>query len=134
MHNHIFSVVNEAEAKLERTRLDHLSAMLSRGVWELTWQSHGVDIFIETASQALQSTYDIVLGMKRNVQNIRSIFAGWGQLPLFTRNLQRTYSPEDFQAFHTRNTEERYSIVRVGGVKIQVFITLTVLWKLTLFV
>ncbi len=88
MHNHIFSVINVPERNLENRRLSSLRQLLERGVGELTWQSYGVDEYIEVASQTLQQSYVVVAGMKANVERITHILDDWERKPLFTRNMQ----------------------------------------------
>ncbi len=88
MHNHIFSVMNASERNLEQRRLSSLTQLLERGVLELTWQSYGVDEYIEIASQTLQQAYVVVAGMKSNVVRVTHILEEWERKPLFTRNMQ----------------------------------------------
>jgi len=88
MHNHIFSVVNVAERNLEHERLESISKLLERGLFELTWQSYGLDEFTEMASQTLHHAYSIVAGMKSNIIRITQILGDCGNIPLFTRNMQ----------------------------------------------
>ena len=119
MYNHLQAVLNDAERNLEGKRLSDLTKLLERGEFELTWQSHGVNNFLEASAQMAQRFHGIVTQIKGRVEQIRAILRDWGSKPLFTRNLQRTYSPDDFQSFHKKGIMARYALFREGADEIQ---------------
>eukprot|EP00961_Rhodomonas_salina_P176477 2378660-Rhodomonas_salina.1 len=78
-------------------RIEELNLQLAEGEEVLTWKSHGIDHFIVASLQMVESMYSIITGLQANVQRIRVVLDAWAEKPLFYRNNQKTYTPEQFQ-------------------------------------
>lgn len=118
MWNKINSQILDVEKPLLNDRLETIEKTLERGKNELTWQSDGIDAFVEESLTLVKEVNRILFTCKRNITEIENILSKWQKHSLFERKETRTLTPSDFDGRYKEIKASREKLIREGASKI----------------
>ncbi len=109
------------ERPLLATHLTKIESTVASGVKDLNWKSHAIDGFISECQACVNTAYDILINLKRNLADIQKELDKWSKKPLLMRKA-KPMAPDEFASNHEQLKIQRYNEIKEGGSKIDKFL------------
>ncbi len=114
MYNNMVTSLLPVEKPLVHTYINKIDKTLSRGVKQLSWKSHGIDLFITECMADVKAANKILATLKTNLAQIEDIMEQWGNIPLFERTV-KPVGPAEFQQAHRQLLHAGFKVIRDKG-------------------
>jgi dynein heavy chain len=114
MYNNMVTSLLPVEKPLVKTYVSKIDKTLSRGVKQLSWKSHGIDLFITECMADVKSADRIMSTLKSNLAKIETIMEDWAEIPLFERSV-KPVGPAEFQQAHRQLLHAGFKSIRDKG-------------------
>ena len=114
MYNKMVTSLLPVEKPLVSTYVNKIDKTLSRGVKQLSWKSHGIDLFITECMADVKAADKIMGTLKSNLAKIEEIMEHWHTIPLFERTVKPT-GPAEFQLAHRQLLHSGFKVIREKG-------------------
>ena len=117
MYNGIQTTLLPVERPLVKNHLLKIDRVLSQGLRQLNWKSHGIDVFLTQGMADVRETNNLLTTMKSNLRSVVEILEGWLD-PLLMQRKSKPCSKDEFEEAHHSIRQSRYMCVKEGGNKI----------------
>jgi len=114
MYNNMVTSLLPVEKPLVATYINKIDKTLSRGVKQLSWKSHGIDLFITECMADVKAANKIMGTLKSNLSKIEDTMEQWRAIPLFERTVKPT-GPSEFQQAHRQLLHAGFKVIREKG-------------------
>ena len=124
MYNSMMTSLLPVEAPLVQSHLDKIDKTIQRGIGQMNWNSHGIDLFITESMTAVKTANNVLQTLKSNLSSVEEILRMWredpsSQQPKFLLLRQnKPVSRDEFEAARKSHTKVRYSEIQDGGKQI----------------
>merc|ERR1712072_225417 len=102
------------ERPLVAQYITKINKTVQRGLKQMNWKSHGIDLFITEAMTDVKAADKILSNLKSNLGSIDDILAGW-QTPLLERRPAKPLIPEDFSKLNKSKQTALFTKIKDGG-------------------
>ena len=117
MYNNVQTRLLAVERPLVKTYLDRMDEILAKGLRQLNWKSHGIDLFLKESMSDVSETNQLLEMMKSNLVQIEQMLSQWAHQPVFDRK-GKPLSVEEFEESQKILREEKYNAIQTDGKKI----------------
>jgi len=117
MYNNMVTSLLPVEKPLVATYINKIDKTLSRGIKQLSWKSHGIDLFITECMADVKAADKIMGTLKTNLSKIEDIMGVWQSIPLFERSV-KPVGPAEFQQAHRQLLHTGFKVIRDRGNQI----------------
>jgi dynein heavy chain len=114
MYNNMVTSLLPVEKPLVATYINKIDKTLSRGVKQLSWKSHGIDLFITECMADVKAADKIMGTLKSNLSKIEEIMEQWRAVPLFERTV-KPVGPAEFYQSHRQLLHTGFKLIRDKG-------------------
>ena len=114
MYNNMVQALLPVERPLVETYIAKIDRTVSRGLKQLSWKSHGVDLFITECMSDVKSAKTILDTLKRNLDKIEEHMVQWRKDPLIERPMKPS-RPNEFNAAHKSRLHRVYKMIKEHG-------------------
>lgn len=117
MYNRIVKELIPVEEPLIRTHMEKVESTIKKGIDSMSWQSSGIDTFINECKTVVGKAYEVLFTLKGNLDKIQKLLKEWAEKPMIERH-SKPVVPEDFDESYTVLINKRYEIIKKNGVDI----------------
>ena len=124
-YNEMLRIMLDVEKPLLKGSMKAIDKVLDRGLKVLVWKSPNPekDAFITEALGLVEEAYKMLHEIKKNMNKVNEILAGWVSLPFMTRlSINKTYNPSAYMEEHSRFLETRTKDITEGIKKIHEYV------------
>ena len=114
VYNTMLTSLLPVEKPLVAQYITKINKTVQRGLKQMNWKSHGIDLFITEAMTDVKAADKILSNLKNNLGRIDDILAGW-QTPLLERRPAKPLIPEDFSKLNKSKQSALFSKIKDGG-------------------
>jgi dynein heavy chain len=117
MYNNMMTTILPVERPLVQSHLEKIDRTLQRGIKQMNWKSHGIDMFITESMASVKAANDILSTLKKNLSGVEQILENFARAPLLERKA-KPVTIEEFQQAHHALKTARYAEIKEGGSQI----------------
>ena len=114
VYNNMLNSLLPVEKPLVQQYITKINKTVQRGLKQMNWKSHGIDLFITEAMADVRAADTILSTLKANLSNIDSILQEW-KVPLLERRTAKPLIPGDFAKLNKTRQTGIYSKIKEGG-------------------
>ena len=122
VYNNMLNSLLPVEKPLVQQYITKINKTVQRGLKQMNWKSHGIDLFITEAMADVRAADTILSNLKNNLASIDSILAEWKH-SLLERRPAKPLIPEDFAKMNKTRQVGLCQKIKDGGKAITKLLT-----------